>query len=80
MTTQTALPTRELMRNEMRSLLGLTTQPNLDQPLSGLGLTSLLAVTLQYRLQAIHGIALSLEDLMGPRSINELLASQGDLT
>jgi len=80
MTTQTALPPCDLMGGELRSLLELTTKPDPDQPLSVLGLTSLQAVTLQYRLQAAHGIALSLEDLMGPCSINELFASQGDLT
>lgn len=58
--------------DQMRMLMQLTESPTHDASPATLGLTSLAAMTLQYRLMCEHRLSLTLEELMGSESIAEL--------
>lgn len=58
--------------DQMRILMQLPESPTHDASPATLGLTSLAAMTLQYRLMCEHRLSLTLEELMGSDSIVEL--------
>jgi hypothetical protein len=58
--------------DQMRILMQLPESPAHDASPATLGLTSLAAMTLQYRLMCEHRLSLTLEELMGSDSIAEL--------
>ncbi len=58
--------------DQMRMLLQLPELPTFDASPATLGLTSLAAMTLQYRLMCEHRLSLTVDELMGTDSIAEL--------
>ncbi|MET3139436.1 hypothetical protein AAKU61_003817 [Undibacterium sp. GrIS 1.2] len=60
------------LSTQLLELLRLPTLPKSDVSPSALGLTSLAAVTLQYRLIRDHQLTLTLDELMGSSSLASL--------
>lgn len=67
-------PLAAWLSQQLQELLRLPTLPAHDASPATLGLTSLAAVTLQYRLMREHQLTLSLDELMSSSSFAELVS------